>query len=142
MRTRHLVTFGLLSIALAATGCTGTTTDAQSQPPSKAPSVAPATVSPSSPAPSAAQGSVQVLRGEKTNNTECVSTSCGYVAVTTSGFAGDVTCRIVESRAGAFGDSWTQGPNETHQTSIYYGYSGTNIAVSCDGVTGSTTWPS
>jgi len=66
----------------------------------------------------------------------CDASNCAFVAVTTSGFAENVTCEVTASDAGTEGFvNWTQGGNERHQSPNYFG--GSTITVTCTGGGGS-----
>jgi hypothetical protein len=72
----------------------------------------------------------------------CSSSSCGYIHVQTANFGGNVSCSF-SSDAGAFPSpaSETYGANQSKDSYYWYGYSRTNVYVTCAGVQGSFTWP-
>ncbi len=62
----------------------------------------------------------------------CDASNCAFVAVTTSGFAENVTCEVTASDGGTEGFvTWTQGGDERHQSPNYFG--GSTITVTCTG---------
>jgi large repetitive protein len=71
----------------------------------------------------------------------CVSSSCAYIRVTTANFPGPVTCTF-DSERGNVG--WLQnrawGANESKDSPNWYGYTGTWVRVTCNGVSGQMTW--
>jgi hypothetical protein len=72
----------------------------------------------------------------------CSSTSCGYIHVTTANFSGNVSCTF-NSQQGSVG--WLQnrawGPNESKDSPNWFGYHNNWVSVTCNGVTGTFTWP-
>lgn len=67
----------------------------------------------------------------------CSSASCAWVLVTTSGFSGSYTC----TWWGGHGGDWvsrTYTSNVSDAAYAYYGYSGTDVRVTCDGVPSNT----
>lgn len=65
----------------------------------------------------------------------CMSGStCKSLAVTTSGFASTVTCRVTNSDYGPIMAPWTMGAAATKQTG--YSISSSFVEVTCDGVVG------
>lgn len=81
--------------------------------------------------------SVSVSKGASAQGQPgCGSSYCYYVRATTANFTSGVTCTV--NYAG--GVSWTQGANEAIQSPNYYGYPGTVVVVTCNGVSGTLTW--
>lgn len=74
----------------------------------------------------------------------CVYLSCAYIHVETVGFDGPVTCQFSADSPSVV-SSWRQnepwGPNESKDSSNWFGLAGQRVTVTCNGVSGSITWP-
>ncbi|HEV2638070.1 MAG TPA: tandem-95 repeat protein [Actinocrinis sp.] len=88
-----------------------------------------------------AAGSSDPCRGA-TSATPCTDASCGYIHIVTKGFTGTYTCTIsAPSHGGTIGPALTFTGDQNTDTVYYYGYKNTEVEATCNGVTGTTTWP-
>lgn len=78
---------------------------------------------------------VTVIKGARHNDVDCTHSSCAFFGARTSGFPGSVRCSARTQTGSVSGWSpWTQGGNDSHISTNYYGYPGRWIVVTCDGV--------
>jgi WXG100 protein secretion system (Wss), protein YukD len=73
--------------------------------------------------------------------TECGVPSCGYVHVQTANFTTPVTCVFSDDMAQSLG-SHVYGPDQSADSTTFFGIPGETVIVTCDGVAGSYVWPS
>jgi hypothetical protein len=71
----------------------------------------------------------------------CTDSSCAFIHVQTANFSGTVTCTDDSSNGHAGWLSFTMGGNAARDAPNYYGYPNTTVTATCNGVTGSYTWP-
>ncbi|MEZ0112321.1 hypothetical protein ABH920_006340 [Catenulispora sp. EB89] len=70
----------------------------------------------------------------------CTDKSCAYVHVQTANFGGTVSCSFNSDHGNGGWFLQTYGPNDSHDSINWYGWPGTTVTVTCNGVVGSMRW--
>ncbi|WP_018682475.1 Ig-like domain-containing protein [Actinokineospora enzanensis] len=74
-----------------------------------------------------------------TDPNACTDASCAFITVQTKFFLTNVTCSFTADNPGNFVNV-NMGPNQTKQTTNFYGHPGTKVYVTCGSVRGELVW--